>query len=98
MGYVYIKGIITNKLLENIMNFGDKYKGVTFLSEDRNQLFVSGEVINKFRLLGWKLKVINTINLVCITCNPTSTYGYEFNKEVFLKKLGENTKRCHVKY
>lgn len=85
--YFVIKGVITNKLLEAIMKTSANYKNITFICEDGTKLFVTSEVLNKFKRQGGNLRVINPINLIAVSCNPTSPFGYEFNQEIFLNKM-----------
>ncbi|MFX0035936.1 MAG: hypothetical protein ACFE9I_09895 [Candidatus Hermodarchaeota archaeon] len=88
--YIVIKGAITDKLLEDIMKSTGKYKGVTILTEDATKLFLSSKIKEKFEKKGGILKVLNPINVIAITINPTSPYGYEFNKNNFLNLLKKN--------
>ena len=88
--YVVIEGAITDKLLNDLMQLTEKYKGVTFLVEDATKLFLSKKTMNKFQKKGGILKVLNPINIIAITINPTSPEGYKFNKDKFLKQLKEN--------
>lgn len=88
--YVVIKGALTDKLLEDLMSLTDKYKGLTFLVEDPTKLFLSKEIKNKFQKKGGILKVLNPINVIAVTINPTSPLGYEFEKNVFLDLMKKN--------
>ena len=88
--YVVIKGVVSDKLLEDIMTATNKYKGVTFLVEDGTKLFLTRGTLYKFKKQGGIIKTINPINIVCVTCNPKSPYGYEFDKHKFLDGLRNN--------
>lgn len=88
--YVAVKGILSDKLLEDIMKSTDKYKDSTFIIEDGTKIFLREETLNKFERQGGKLKVLNNINLVCVTCNPKAPFGYEFDKNKFLEELKRN--------
>ncbi|MFX0082544.1 MAG: hypothetical protein ACFE94_12420 [Candidatus Hodarchaeota archaeon] len=90
--YVIINGAVTDKLLEGLMKSTQKYKGITFLVEDGTKLFLSQNTTKKFLKKGGILKVLNPINIIAITINPTSPYGYEFDKNKFLKSLQEKLK------
>lgn len=90
VSHVLIKGVVSDKLIEDIIKSTDKYKGIIFLIEDATKLFLGQEVFSKFERLGGKLKALEGINLACITCNPKSPYGYEFDKALFLEKLRQN--------
>lgn len=87
--YIVISGAITDKLLSDIMKSGKNLKNITLLVEDGTKLFLSHEYFNGFICRGGLIKAINPINLVCITCNPNSPYGYNFNGPAFLELLKE---------
>ncbi len=88
--YIVIKGALTDKLLEDLMSLTDKYKGLTFLVEDPTKLFLSKKIKNKLQKKGGILKVLNPINVIAVTINPTSPLGYEFEKNVFLDLMKKN--------
>ena len=90
--YVVISGAITNKLLEDLMSSTQKHKGITFLVTDGTKLFLSNKTLTKFQKKGGIIKVLNPINIIAVTINPTSPNGYEFDKDVFLKSLTEELK------
>ncbi|MFX1349360.1 MAG: hypothetical protein ACFE92_11865 [Promethearchaeota archaeon] len=88
--FIVIKGSLTDKLLEDVMNLTDKYKKLTFLVEDSTKLFLSREVKKKFQRKGGIIKVLNPIKVIAVTINPTSPLGYRFEKTTFLNKLKKN--------
>jgi len=85
--YVVIKGVISDKLIEDIMKSTNLYKQITFLVEDGTKVFLTSDTLYKFQKQGGIIKVINPINVVCVTANPKSPYGYEFDKDKFLEGL-----------
>ena len=87
VAYIYIKGILSDKLLLDIIKSTDEYKKVIFLVEDGTKLFLTEEIYKKFIVTGGQIKALCPINILFITCNPKSPYGYEFNKDMFLNKL-----------
>jgi hypothetical protein len=87
VSHVFIRGVISDKLIEDIIKSTDKYKGVIFLIEDGTRLFLSKENLDKFEKLGARFKVIEKINLACVTCNPVSPDGYSFDRDLFIGKL-----------
>jgi len=90
--YVVISGAITDTLLEDLMSSTQKYKGITFLVVDGTKLFISNKTLTKFQKKGGIIKVLKTIDVIAVTINPTSPYGYEFDKDLFLKSLTEELK------
>ena len=88
--YVVIKGAITDKLLEDLMELTEKYKEVIFLVEDATKLFLSKKLKKKFQKKGGVIKVLNPINVIAVTINPTSPLGYKFEKGTFLNLMKKN--------
>jgi molybdopterin-guanine dinucleotide biosynthesis protein len=88
--YIVIKGVVVDKLLEDIMKGTDIYSEITFLVEDGTKLFLSKEVLYRFIKSGGNIKVINPIKIIGISINPKSPYGYEFDKNNFLDILRKN--------
>lgn len=89
--YVIIKGIVSDKFILDIMKSTDKFKNVCFLVEDGTKLFISRDVLKRFEKMGGMIKVTQSINIICITCNPISPFGYDFNKEKFLSEMKSRT-------
>lgn len=89
--YVIIKGIVTDRFILDIMRLTDKFKDVCLLVEDGTKLFISRDVLERFEKMRGMIKVTQSINVICITCNPISPYGYDFNKEKFLNEVKSRT-------
>jgi len=87
--YIVIKGAITDKLLKDVMKFTNSFKGKIFLVEDGTKLFLSRKTLGMFEKKGGTLKVLNPITIAALTINPTSPFGYAFNKHKFLRSLEE---------
>jgi hypothetical protein len=85
--YIAIKSAITDNLLEGLLGILKKHKQITILAEDATKLFISPTTLKKFEKKGGCIKVLNPINVIAITINPTSPLGYEFNKIKFLNLL-----------
>ncbi|WBW98550.1 hypothetical protein [Oceanirhabdus sp. W0125-5] len=89
--YVFIKGVLTDKVMDQIMKSCRKMSNITFVVEDGTKIFATQKTLSKFKRLGGVIKALNKINIAAITINPTSPYGYEFSEEQFLRELRERT-------
>lgn len=89
--YVLINGVVTDKLLEDIMRNCKEYENIRFIVKDGTKLFLSQCVYNRFIKHGGKFNAIYPINLSCVTCNPKSPYGYEFDSNKFISKMRRST-------
>ncbi len=87
VSHVVIKGVISDKLIEDIIRSTTLYKNVTFLVEDGTKVFLTSDTLYKFQKQGGTLRVMDQINIICVTSNPRSPYGYEFEKDKFLEEL-----------
>jgi hypothetical protein len=85
--YLVINGAITDDFIEDLMKKTEIYKTITLLVPDTTKLFLSKSPYEKYLKKGGIIKVLNKINLILITINPTSPLGYEFDKFKFLNDL-----------
>lgn len=90
--YVVMNGILTNNFIENLIRSGNKYKNVTILIIDSTKIFLDKEIYDKFIKLNGCIKVINKLNLIGISINPTSINGYRFDEEQFIDRIQSKTK------
>lgn len=84
---IMVKGLITDKFLSELLSYNEYYDRIELLVEDPTKLFVSKEVLNNFYKSGGILKVLYPIKIVCVTINPTSPNGKNFDSEIFLKSI-----------
>ena len=69
------------------MKKSDIYKNIKILVPDTTKLFLSKRIFENYSKKGGIIKVINKINIIMITINPTSPLGYEFDKYIFLSEM-----------
>lgn len=77
--YVAIKGVISDKLVEGVIHSGYNFKNTIFVVEDGTKLFLKYDTYEKFTRMGGKIKCLKKINVIAVTSNPMSPYGYEFD-------------------
>lgn len=86
---IVIKGTVHDSLLEGIMESRVRIKNLKIIAEDGTKLFITPDMLYRFTKRGGCLRTMAPINLICITCNPYSPYGYEYNRDEFIEKLKE---------
>jgi hypothetical protein len=84
---ILIRGIITEKLLLQIINSGKVKKDITIIAENGTKLFISSDIFYRYLNTCGKIKVLNSINVFLVTCNPCSPSGYHFDNKEFIEKL-----------
>jgi len=55
--------------------------------KDATKIFISERELNYFLKIGIQLRVLDEINLLAITINPYSPYGYNFNPKTFMQEM-----------
>lgn len=73
--YIFINGIITDSFIKEILASGKVLKGICFIVENGTKLFLGSENYYRFLDKGGKIEVINNINIIGISVNPTSPSG-----------------------
>lgn len=73
--YVFIKGIITDNFINDITASGSPLEKVSFIAEDGTKLFFKKDSYLRFSAKGGTIKVLNKINVIGVSVNPTSPSG-----------------------
>lgn len=89
--YVFIKGIVTDKFMTEILNSDFKVKKVTFVVEDGTKIFMKKSTYDRLVLKGGTIKAVNNINLVGISVNPWSPEGIVLDYKDIYSKLKDKT-------
>lgn len=85
--YVVVDGIVSNEFINNFIKSGDEYKNITILVSDSTKIFLDKEIFDKFIKLKGNIKVVNKVNLIGLSINPTSIEGYSFDNKCFIESI-----------
>lgn len=83
--YIVFKGSLVKKTIEDIFK-STKNRNFKILVKDSTKIFINSRDWITFKRQGLEIEVIDKINLILITLNPYSPYGYYFDSEEFLSK------------
>lgn len=86
---IAIRGAITQKFLETLIKNRQNFEKLTLVIKDGTRVFTDFITLRKIEACGIKIRVLNPINLLFVTCNPHSPLGYDFPKEKFRALLEE---------
>ena len=90
--YLYLEGALSNKLIQMIIDKRYELNDLTIIVKDATHIILDAFNLEKLKLINTKLKVIYRINVLLLTYNPHSSLGYDFDNEIFKKKLEEKIK------
>lgn len=90
--HLFIRGAVVPALIERLIKNRHKFDKLCIVAIDGTKFFIDSNLIKKAQLCGIDFRVCNEINLVGISYNPTSPFGYEFDSKTFGEELRKITK------
>jgi hypothetical protein len=78
---------LTDALANDLIKQG--IRDATIVAEDASKLLISSETFQKLSMRGISIQVRRATNLLAVTINPVSAYGYEFDADAFKSALTE---------
>lgn len=79
---IFIPGSLTNSFLEKLIGLN-----INIVVMDGTKVFVSDKDYKAFKNKGNKINVLDKINLIAVTQNPTSPFGYYFEPKTMMSEL-----------
>lgn len=76
---------LTDALANDLLKQG--LRNALIIAEDASKLLINAETGSKLALRNIKIQVRNRTNLIAVTINPVSAYGYEFHADDFKNAL-----------
>ena len=89
-----VGGALVDNSLKSIMALYPVSPAV--IVNDATRIFISPEIFYRFLNRGGKLFVLNKINLIAVTLNPTDPAGQGFDPQTFLDRMTEALSPCPV--
>ncbi len=86
---VFIGGAMTEGMMKNVLM--QKIEGIEFVVRDSTKILIGAESYSKLKTRMAYISVLENTVLACITINPFSAYGYDFDKNEFMDKMREKT-------
>lgn len=83
--YIYIPGAFTESVIANITP--KNLKKVRFILKDPTKIFINVMKWGIFRKKGFRLNVLQNIEIAAITVNPWAPAGYTFDNRVLLEEM-----------
>jgi hypothetical protein len=90
---VFGGALVDNILLDIIKQFPEP---PVIVVRDATRLFLSPEVYNRFISRGGRIAVLNRLNLIAVTLNPTDPCGRGYDPQMFLERMAGALSPCPV--
>ncbi|MFO7951506.1 MAG: hypothetical protein R6U91_01660 [Bacillota bacterium] len=87
-------GALVDNFLQDIMDLFSDVPDV--LVQDASRLFISPEIYYRYLNQGGQFYVLNRINLLAVTLNPTDPSGKSYDPKMFIERMREALNPCPV--
>jgi len=87
--YLFLGGALTDNALRPVLMSNAPMKGLCLVVRDGSKLLLSADSLEKLTLRGASLRVLDSVNLVALTVNPFSAYGFSFDRRELKSRMAE---------
>ncbi len=84
---VFFGGALSDFVAKPLLMSNAPLKGLALVVRDSSKILLKRENYEKISRRGAVLQVLDTVNLVAVTINPFSAYGFHFTKEALKEKM-----------
>lgn len=84
---VFFGGAMSDFLMKPLLMSSAPLKGLTFVVRDSSKILLKRENYERIARRGVTLKVLDTVNLVAVTVNPFSAYGFHFSAQELMARM-----------
>ena len=84
---VFFGGALTDLALKTLLMSSVPLQGMAFVVRDSSKILVSADTFEKLHRRGIALQVVSSVNLVALTVNPFSAYGFHFDPVELKEKM-----------
>ena len=84
---IFFGGALSDFLMKPLLMSSAPLKGLTFVVRDSSKILMKRDNFEKIARRGVNLQVLDTVNLVAVTVNPFSAYGFHFSKEELMARM-----------
>ncbi len=89
--YLVFKGVVDTKFVENLLKNCENFADIKIIVQDGTKIFIDNDTYQKAKKKGLEILAVDKINIVLVTTNPVSPFGYVFDKNKFLEAIKSNT-------
>lgn len=89
---IFFGGAMSDGLVHPLLMSNAPLKNVCFLVRDSSKILLKRANYEKLLIRGINLQVLDSVNLVAVTVNPFSAYGFHFDKDELMEKMQAGVK------
>lgn len=93
---LYLNGAFTDRVYQILVSKRNEIKKLKIVVKDPTNILIKPSNFLKLSLMGVEVEVLNQIEILFVTFNPFSPFGYNFENEDFRNKLEEKIKNVVI--
>lgn len=86
-GRIVVQGGLTDAMVKSLVMSNADLRGKRMVLRDGSKILLSSNMYEKLRIKGLSFEVADAIELLGVTINPFSAYGFHFDKDEFMEKM-----------
>ncbi len=87
---LYLNGAFTDRIFQILVKKRNEIKNLKIVVKDPTNILVEPRNFSKLGKIGVEVEVLNQIEILFVTYNPHSPFGYNFDNEDFRHELNKN--------
>lgn len=81
--FILLPGSLVASMVQDFLAVRGTLAGITWVVQDATKVFIEARDYLQLKRFGFNLRVMQSINLMGVTVNPTAPQGYAFEAEAF---------------
>lgn len=87
--HLVVQGGLTDAMVKTLVMSNADLKGKKMVLRDGSKILLSSNMYEKLQIKGLSFEVGDAIELLGVTINPFSAYGFHFDKNEFMERMAE---------
>lgn len=88
--YLVVQGGLTDAMVKTLIMSNTDLKGKKMVLLDGSKILLSSDMYEKLQIKGLQFEVADALELLAVTINPFSAYGFHFDKDLFMEKMSQS--------
>lgn len=85
--YMIVQGGLTDAMVKTLVMSNADLKGKKMVLLDGSKILLSSDMYEKLQIKGLRFEVADALELLAVTINPFSAYGFHFDKDEFMERM-----------
>lgn len=85
--YIVVQGGLTDAMVKSLIMSNADLRNKKMVLLDGSKILLSSDMYEKLRIKGLQFEVADALELLAVTINPFSAYGFHFDKDLFMEQM-----------